>query len=302
MALIFDIKRYAIHDGPGIRTTIFIKGCPLRCIWCHNPESWSSEAQKLYRQSKCIGCGTCMQVCPMHALRLTPEGIRPVEGKCLSCGLCTEECPTKALEMCGREWAMDELMMEIEKERDVMEDSHGGVTLCGGEPLFYPDYALELLQELGRRGFHRTVDTTLFVDPGDLRKVTAECELFLVDLKVMDSAKHRFFTGVSNERILRNIRMLAEIGRDFLIRIPLIHGVNSDERNIEDTAAFLEELPWKRRTLNLLPYHEVGQDKHRRMWMTYNPRHDAMSTPSEAEQERCVRQFAAHGLTAVIGG
>ena len=149
MALIFDIKRYAINDGPGVRTTIFIKGCPLRCVWCHNPESWSPKAQKLYKKSKCIGCQSCVSVCPMHAIELTPNGIMPTDSECIQCGLCAEECPTKAMEVCGKNYTMDELMAQIEKERVIMTDSHGGVTLCGGEPLMHADYSLEILRELG---------------------------------------------------------------------------------------------------------------------------------------------------------
>ena len=131
---IFDIKRYAINDGPGIRTTIFFSGCPLRCVWCHNPESWDLHPHKIYKKSKCIGCQSCVSACPQGAIALTKDGIRPVEGRaCLRCGRCAEECPTLALEMCGRPWTIDALLAEIEKERDMMTDSGGGVTLCGGE-------------------------------------------------------------------------------------------------------------------------------------------------------------------------
>lgn len=298
---IFDIKRYAINDGPGIRTTLFLKGCPLRCVWCHNPEGWTPRQQVLYKKSKCIGCRTCVEACPQHALELSPDGIRMAEN-CTLCGMCTEVCPTTALEMCGGEYTMEELMEEVEKERTIMEDSGGGVTLCGGEPLMHRDHTLELLRELGRRGFHRTVDTTLYASQETVMKVAGECELMLVDIKLMDSEKHRRYTGVPNEQILQNICHIAEADKDFFIRIPLIEGINADEENIEATACFLEELPWQRKTVNLLPYHDVGKDKHCRMWNTYNPESIPMDTPSEETLKRCTAQLERHGLQVVIGG
>ena len=303
--IIFDIKRYAINDGPGIRTTIFFLGCPLRCVWCHNPESWDTQPHRTYKQKKCIGCHTCVDVCKQQALQLTPEGVRPVEGStCLRCGRCAEECPTKALEMCGRAWTLDELMTEIEKERDVMTDSGGGVTLCGGEPLLQPEAVLAVLQELGRRGFHRTIDTTLFAAPSLVREVAAHCELFLIDLKVMDASLHKQYTGVGNERILDNIRLLSQLSVPFYIRIPLIEGINTDEHNIEATANFLDSLPNRKQLLgvNLLPYHDVGRDKHCRLWSSYNPQGIPMSAPDDDTLSRCQAQFSKHGYTAIIGG
>ena len=301
---IFDIKRYAVNDGPGVRTTLFLKGCPLRCVWCHNPESWSVKPQRTYKKSKCIGCQTCVNVCPQGALELTTEGIRPVSGAtCLLCGRCAEECPTTALEMCGREWTMDELMTEVEKEREIMEQSGGGVTLCGGEPLMQPEAALALLKELGRRGFHRTFDTTLYGDVETVLKVAAECALMLVDIKHMDSQKHKFWTGVGNEQILENLRTLdREASCEIWVRLPLIDGVNSDEDNIEQTAQFVSTLTRHVTQVNLLPYHDVGKDKHRRMWSHYNPQHLAMATPSDDTLERCKAQFEAYGIKAIVGG
>lgn len=300
--LIFDIKRYAINDGPGIRTTIFMKGCPLHCVWCHNPESWSPQPQLLYKQSKCIGCQTCVGVCPEQALQLTTDGIKQDANRCTVCGRCTDECPTTALEICGKAYAMDELMAEVEKERDIMLDSGGGVTLCGGEPLMHPTETLELLRELGRRGLHRTIDTTLFAPWQTVELLASECELWLVDLKLTNNDKHQLLTGVSNAVILQNIERLAQLGADFFIRIPLIEGINANEENMRETARFLQQLPWKQRTVNLLPYHDVGKDKHRRMWSRFNPDGIAMDAPSEATIERCTKTLEAVGLNVVIGG
>ena len=308
MALIFDIKRYAINDGPGIRTTLFLKGCPLRCVWCHNPEGWSSRPRVLYKKNKCIGCQTCVNACPDNLLQLTPDGIVMKVG-CTLCSRCAEECPTTALEMCGREWSIDQLMVEIEKERAVMEDSGGGVTLCGGEPLMHPHDVLQILKELGRRGFHRAVDTTLYASKETVASVADECDLFLVDLKHMDTEKHRLYTGVPNELILQNIRRLAEQGNNFVIRIPLIDRINADEANIEATARFLSTLPSEQNsppssplTVHLLPYHDVGKDKHRRMWSTYNPQNISMMPPSEEILKRCQQQLESHNLRVIIGG
>ena len=166
----------------------------------------------------------------------------------------------------------------------------------------HPDDTLALLRELGRRGFHRTVDTTLYASKEVVEAVADNCELLLVDLKLMDSEKHRRYTGVSNELILDNIRLLASLGKDFFIRIPLIEGINADEENMEATASFLEVLPWQRHTVNLLPYHDVGKDKHRRMWSTYNPQNIPMAPPSDETLQRCKLQLEAHGFQVVIGG
>ena len=302
LALLFDIKRYAIHDGPGIRTTLFLKGCPLRCIWCHNPESWSPLPQRLYKQQRCIGCRSCVDACPQGALELTPEGIRPTGKTCTLCGTCARECPSSALEISGRAWPMEELMAEVEKERGMMERSGGGVTLCGGEPLMHPSYVLDLLQELGRRGFHRAVDTSLYAAPEVVRTVAENCELLLVDLKLMDSARHELYTGVPNEIILQNIRIVAELGVPYFIRIPLIEGINADEANLEASARFLTSLPHKPDEVDLLPYHDIGKGKHERLGTKYNPDGIPMAKPTDLAQQRAIDLFASYGLTAKIGG
>ena len=301
MALIFDIKRFAINDGPGIRTTLFMKGCPLRCVWCHNPEGFEERPVKMYTKKKCIGCQSCVEVCPEKNLVLTPDGIKDL-GHCTACGKCTDECPTLALEMAGKEWKMEDLMKEVEKERRVMEESGGGVTMCGGEPLMHTDYLCEVLDELGMRKIHRTVDTTLFASAENVKRVAERCELFLVDLKMMDSERHKRYTRVPNELILQNIQLVSEMGHPFWIRIPLIVGVNADDENLTASAKFLASLPTPPEVVNLLVYHDVGIGKHARLGTTYNPEAITMEAPSEEVQQHALGIMKRFGLNTKTGG
>ncbi|MCR5131844.1 MAG: glycyl-radical enzyme activating protein [Prevotella sp.] len=297
---VFDIKRYAINDGPGIRTTIFFKGCPLRCVWCHNPESWELKPEALFKQKKCIGCNTC---------GLYPDQLPPSHLSFNEYQESVNNCPTKALEMCGREWTLEELLSEIEKERDVMEDSGGGVTLCGGEPLMQSQAALALLKELGVRKLHRTVDTSLYASTETVKAIAAETDLFLIDLKHMNSARHQELTNVPNEQILENARMLVEMNANIWFRVPLIEGVNADEENIEATAQFIESL-YAHKTngigqkpkVHLLPYHDVGKDKHRRRGSIYNPEGLSMTTPTEAKLDDCKKIFQNRNIECIVGG
>lgn len=300
--LVFDIKRYAINDGPGIRMTIFMKGCPLSCVWCHNPEGISSRKEKLYTRKKCIGCGACIEICPRKALRLTPEGITTDRERCIVCGNCAESCPTLAMEISGKEYTSEQLMEEIGKETLFMDRSEGGVTFCGGEPLMHPAELLALLRRCGELGIHRAIDTTLFARPDTVREAIEHSELFLVDLKHMDTKIHTHFCGVPNEPILSNLRMTAEAGHDFQVRIPLIEGVNADDENIERSASFLASLPWKRRIVNLLPYHDTGKGKHEKRGTAYNPHHYPLSSPDDETVRRCREIFKTYGIDTTIGG
>ncbi len=300
--LTFDIKRYAINDGPGIRITLFMKGCPLACVWCHNPEGISPRKQRMYTRKKCIGCGACVAVCPQGALTMANGGVTVDAGRCDACGRCADVCPSLATEMSGQELPVEYLMGEIEKETVFMDRSEGGVTFCGGEPLLYPAVLMELLRRCGRLGIHRAVDTTLFASSGRVEEVMTETDLFLVDLKHMDSERHRRYCGVPNERILLNIRLLAEAGKPFIIRIPLIEGVNADEENLEQTARFLSALPWKEKNVHLLPYHDIGKGKHEKLGTVYNPDAYPMSPPSETTLVKWLDTLTACGLAARIGG
>ena len=299
-AVVFDVKRYAINDGPGIRVTIFLKGCPLACRWCHNPEGISPTVQKMYSRDKCIGCGECVSICPIEACELTPDGIVTDNSICLRCEQCAEVCPALATEMSGRYESIADLLKVIESERPFFDQSGGGVTFSGGEPLLYPDFLIRILDACGQLNIHRTIDTAGLAKTKTLLKVAKRTDLFLYDLKLMDSEKHKQWTGVGNRRILQNLEALANTGADIQIRIPLINGVNSDEQNINATAEFIAALPGPRKSVRLLPYHNMAAGKAAKLGQEYDP--GIMAEPSEEELLRIIDQFAAVGLTASVGG
>ncbi len=300
MNLIFDIKHFAINDGPGIRTTFFLKGCPLSCVWCHNPESISTKIQKLYTKSKCIGSLKCIEVCPNNALTLTKDGIKTDWNKCKLCGLCAEVCPTKAIEMSGKLILAKEILEIAENERPFYEESGGGVTFSGGEPLMHCEFLLPILKELGKRKIHRTIDTTGFASPSVLKKIAKHTDLFLYDLKLIDSEKHLKFTGQRNEVIISNLKWLSEIDHEIIIRIPLIKGVNSNSECIEKMAKLISSLSGKPKQVNLLPYHDIAKMKYEKLGDSYQPGN--ISEPSEDEIETFRNIFKEHGLEVIIGG
>jgi pyruvate formate lyase activating enzyme len=299
MSLIFDIKRYSINDGPGIRLTIFFKGCPLNCVWCHNPEGISPKREKLHNRQKCIHCKSCVASCPNSALAMEYDDISTDANLCINCGECTEACPTGALEISGKEISADDIMKEIRKETIVFDQSEGGVTFCGGEPLMHKTMLMELLKRCGELRIHRAVDTCLYASEETLLEVAGNCELILADLKHMDSNLHMKYTGVGNELIVSNIRSLANKGFNFIVRIPLIEGVNANEENILESAKFLSSLPdAERRPVELLPYHNIGVGKHSRMGSKYNPEKIHMDKPSAEKIQRSIEIFAENGITA----
>jgi pyruvate formate lyase activating enzyme len=298
--LVFDIKRYSINDGPGIRITIFMKGCPLNCLWCHNPESISPKIQKLFTAAKCIGCGECCRVCPVHACRLTSEGVITDDSLCTLCGQCAEVCPTLATEMSGRYRSVDELLGIIEKERPFFDQSGGGVTFSGGEPMQQPEFLSELLEACGRKHIHRAVDTSGFVKTETLLRVAKSTDLFLYDLKMMDPDRHKRYTGVDNRLILDNLKALAASGAAIQVRIPLIGGVNDDSANLEATAAFVAALPGAKKAVNLLPYHDVARGKDAKLGQVRNLAE--LRGPGAAEVALAREVFCNFGLNASVGG
>jgi len=299
-SLIFDIKKYAINDGPGIRMTVFFKGCNLSCEWCHNPESMSPKVQKMYTASKCIGAAKCIDNCPNEALELTENGVVTNYDMCNLCGKCAEVCPTKAFEMLGQHISIKDLIKQIENESIFFDQSGGGVTFSGGEPLMHSDYLLEALKECGKRFYHRVVDTTAFSKQEILLEVAKHTELFLIDLKVMDAQLHKKFTGVSNEKILSNIIELAKTDCELIFRMPLIKGVNTNEDNIMRTALFINSLEGNRTKINLLPYHNIAENKHSKLGI--KNKFVSFETPDENELINIISSFNTYGIDATIGG
>jgi pyruvate formate lyase activating enzyme len=298
--LIFDIKRYAINDGPGIRVTIFLKGCSLNCKWCHNPESIPVKQQKMYSSDKCIGSAECIKHCPNDALTLTPKGIVTDTDLCQMCGKCAQVCPTKAIEMAGELMTVKQIMVEIKREVLLMDNSRGGVTFSGGEPLLHHKYLIQLLDACGEEGIHRCIDTAGFVDKNILLEVASKSEHFLYDLKMMDYEKHKEWTGVSNKKILENLIALAETGVDMNIRIPLIKGVNDDDENIHESAKFIAALKGTPPIVNILPFHNIAEKKYEKLGLDYSK--GTMGEPDMNRQHAVLEIFKSYGINAMIGG
>jgi pyruvate formate lyase activating enzyme len=266
--IVFDIKRFALNDGPGLRTTVFFKGCPLFCSWCHNPESRAFEPVLLFRPARCVRCLRCVEACPANAVAV--EAGLPVTdpGLCTVSGKCAEVCPSEAREIVGREYSVLEIMEEIRKDRVFYEESGGGVTFSGGEPLAQPEFLAALLRVCRDEGIHCTLDTSGFAENKVFLKTASLADLVLFDLKAIDPETHLRLTGVYNKEILENVVSLSAGRTEILIRIPLIPGLNDDERNITRTGEFVLGLP-KIPGVELLPYHPVAKEKHERFSFDY---------------------------------
>lgn len=266
--LIFDIKKFAIHDGPGLRTTVFFKGCPLNCLLCHNPESQSFEPEIWLRDERCIQCDDCLEVCEQGAISLK-EGWPYIDReKCNLSGICVDTCPVAAIEIIGTRMTVDHVISEIQKDSIFYDESGGGVTFSGGEPLSQPDFLLELLRACRRQEIRTTLDTCGFAPPEVFQKISSLVDLTLYDLKVLDNERHREFTGVSNELIVENIRWLSEQGHPAIVRFPPVPGITDDEENVRSLGEFISSLSTIDR-IDILPYHMIGVGKYARLDRDY---------------------------------
>jgi pyruvate formate lyase activating enzyme len=297
--LIFDIKKFSVHDGPGIRTTVFFKGCPLRCQWCHNPESQRLGRERLIRTERCIRCGACLAACEQEAISWVDGQPVTDDGRCILCGACVAECHAGAREIAGQRMTVGEVMAEVERDIAFYDESGGGVTFSGGEPLMQPEFLGALLQASRDRGIHTALDTCGHAPWPVLAAVRRLVDLFLYDIKIMDETRHRQFTGVSNDLILKNLEALSALGSRIVVRVPVIPGINDDEDNLRRLAAYVAALPHVE-GLALLPYHATATAKYERLGLAYSLRE--VRPPPDGRMEALGQMLQAHGLEVTIGG
>jgi len=296
---VFDIQRFSIHDGPGIRTTVFLKGCPLTCPWCHNPESQRRPPQLLFYANKCIGCGKCFELCPVSGA-LVPGTEERIDRKvCDDCGKCTETCYAQALEICGKEMTVEEALTEVEKDRPFYETSDGGMTVSGGEPMAQPEFTIELLRAAREARLHNVLDTSGYGKPEHLKQAAELADLVLFDIKIIDPERHKQATGVDNQQILDNLRLLMDMAVPVIFRVPVIPGYTDARENIQAAASLAAKMA-SVQELHLMRYHRLGESKWKRLGFEYAL--DGIAPPTEEAMEG-LREFAeSQGITAKIHG
>ena len=290
---VFDIQRFSTHDGPGIRTIVFLKGCPLCCTWCSNPESQASEIDILFSADKCIGCKKCEEACPVHIA----AGMQGIDKRCIKCGACVKVCPSKALEIKGKVMGIGEIMEEVDRDVSFYRHSGGGVTISGGEPLMQPEFAAELAEAVKKHGHHLAIETTGYAPWESVKKVFDKVDLILYDVKSMDAKIHKDYTGVSNELILDNLFKAAQHGYNITVRVPLIEGVNASEENFRKLAEFMNKA--NIRNIDLLPYHTFGESKYKQLRTEYS---FSGTKPQKEKIEMLINILEEYHLNVTVGG
>ncbi len=294
--LLFNIQRFSTHDGPGIRTTVFFKGCPLKCLWCHNPESHSRAKEIFHNTERCALCGKCVSNCPTKAISVQDGRIVTDNNKCTCCGLCADECVNCAREVVGREYTVSQVMDVIKRDKTFYSQSGGGVTFSGGECTMFPDELTELLRECRRIGIHTAVDTCGFCKTEALAKTLPYTNIYLYDIKCMDPRRHKELTGADNGLILENLRFLKENGAVIWLRLPLAEGANCSDGDISAVLELAEEIHPQR--VSLLPYHNTGNFKYAKL----NRAVKEFAPPSPERLENIKLLFEEKGFETKIGG
>lgn len=297
MGILFNIQRFCIHDGDGIRTCVFLKGCPLRCVWCHNPEGLESTPTLSFHKQKCTSCGRCLSVCPARSMQ---DGALEIErGKCLSCGRCAHVCLNDANEIIGKEMTASEVVKEVLKDKAFFDASGGGLTVTGGEPSFQPAFTSDILACAKEHGINLAIETCGIGSRDFYERAADLGTTFLYDIKCLDPARHRALTGADNAQILSNLQYLMDTGADVILRLPMIPGCNDSDADIAMLSAFLIENKGRYRYAEMMPYHALGTGKSEQIGAAAAYAHD---NAGDAEISRWRSLFAAHGADVRVSG
>ena len=295
--VIFNIQKFSLHDGPGIRSIVFFKGCHMSCLWCSNPESQDIAPQIMFNKNLCTECGRCESECENSAIDMNSVN-RIIRSKCTECKKCVEVCLNSALVFEGKEYTVEKIIEELKKDSIHYRRSKGGITLSGGEALLQPDFAADLLKECKSYGWHTAIETAMYVNSEAVKKVIPYVDLAMIDIKTMNSEIHRKFTGVNNDIILDNIKLSDELAEEIIIRVPVIEGFNADLNSIREIAEFSKSLKHLKR-IDLLPYHNYGESKYEAIGRKYQLSH--LESPSEDKMSRLKSLVESMGISCTIG-
>lgn len=299
--LILNIQKYSLHDGDGIRSTVFFKGCPLECMWCHNPESQNYQKEILYNEERCLKCGTCIKKCPNEAVYMGEYGVEIKKENCEFCENCIDYCLNNAMEIAGKTYEIKELVKELVKDMAFYEESGGGVTLSGGEVMTQDiEYIKKLIILLKEKGINVAIDTCGYSKFENYEAILPFVDTFLYDIKLINDEKHKIFTKKSNKLILNNLKMLSEKGANINIRIPVIEGVNVDDNNEEIKKIIDFIKPLNITKVNILPYHNIGMHKYKKLYMQYEG--ENLKRPSDEKLEEIKQIFKLNNFETKIGG